>query len=276
MTAIASSDPQPRLFLRRGLALLFDLLLSGILAGFIVTLISLTVGRDLGAPDFVRVSECAPAPAGHELAEEIERLWPTEAGAVRRNWLCETSLLGLAGRQSLVSVMTREGEDQAREQEAASRAVTVEIGTDGAAMKPMPATDLSLLFIVPIMAFFLSGGKRSPGMAMMQLSIRRHGGGALDYRRALLRETLLLVPLIVAFLVSFWFDLLPYAMGKTPTLAELVAQARAAAPKTFPADYLRMLALGLFALLWWVLPFAIWRGRTWYDGIVDAEVVRTK
>lgn len=257
----------PRLFWRRGFAFLLDLLVAGILAGFLITIVSIATGQDLGAPGIVRVITCEAAPAGHPLVTQVEAVWPLEAGATRVNQLCETSFLGLAPRRSFHSSMVLESNAGDVVTASASRSIGFFIDEADQPLPFWPLPDFTVPVTTLIFAFFVANGRRSPGKAILSLKVVRTSGEKLGWSDALKREALKLAPLLVLSAISIWHWLFDAPISGD--VAAWVAQINAV---SVAGLLMPTLVIGVIAFAWWFGPFIVWRGQSWHDAIAGTRV----
>lgn len=126
--------------------------------------------------------------------------------------------------------------------------------------------DLSLPLVLLLFGAFNANGGRTLGKKLMSLRVSGRHGPRVPFRTALLREFLKLpfVPILFAFQLYRW------------VLDQLRPVDIAAFVDSVKSPGFVVVALGpvVFSLLWVLLPFVFWRGRTWYDKIAGTQVVR--
>jgi hypothetical protein len=87
------------------------------------------------------------------------------------------------------------------------------------------------------------------------------------------REVLKLLPLVVAMLMHLWSWLFPPEMlTSSDAMIVAVRDGTLATSREMIFSY----GTAFLTLVWWFGPFLIWRGRTWYDMIAGAKVIKTR
>jgi uncharacterized RDD family membrane protein YckC len=262
-----------RYVLRRGAAFLLDILIASVLAGFALLPLSILAGADLGASSTATKAVCAQSPADLPALKSIEAVFPLIEGEIRVSTLCVVSILGLPD-QTYLTVTNRSSEEGGAggitHRFTSSRTMTVGVDTDGKATIAVAPPSFSIPVAILILAFFVSGGKRSPGKWLMSLRVVTDEGGPLDYRRALMRESLKLLPALAVFAwqAAVWIAAAvsaPAAPGVIPEWTE---------------PGFAMMAFGalfwLFGVVWFFGPFIVWRGKTFHDRLAGTTLLRVE
>jgi uncharacterized RDD family membrane protein YckC len=260
-----------RHFWRRGAAFVLDILIASVLAGLALLPVSIVAGVDLGASSAATRAVCAKSPADLPALKSVEAVFPLIEGEIRVSTLCVVSILGLPD-QTYLTVTNRSseegGEGGITHRFTNSRTLTVGVDADGKANVAVAPPSFSIPVAILILAFFMSGGKRSPGKWLMSLRVVTDEGGPLDSRRALTRESLKLLPALAVF-------------GWQAAVWIAAAASAPVAPGAIPewtAPGFAMMATGalfwLFGVIWFFGPFIVWRGRTFHDRLAGTKLVR--
>jgi uncharacterized RDD family membrane protein YckC len=260
---VSSTPLPPRHFWRRCLAYLIDVLLVGMLVGGTLMVVSGVIYGQALPSD---ISKC------HNVAETTEVLDAMKLGPDAKVTAASCPLSDLLhGERATIIAF-------AEVQEAGGWKTHLAFFTrDTSGLHPL---DLFMRSIVPNLLTWLAlpvafavlsaNGRRSLGKKAMALIVKRVDDGFPSFGRALLREALKLLP--APLLTSIWV-INAIQSGNSPF---------GAIEAVLDRDYgtlIRILewALGLQALLiaWWLGPFLVWRGQTWYDRLAGTKVVRT-
>ncbi|WP_137156272.1 RDD family protein [Rhizobium sp. FKL33] len=259
-----------RHFLRRGAAFLLDCLLASVLAGLVLLPMSILAGVDLGASSVGTKAVCAPAPAELPALKSVETAFPLIEGESRVSTLCVVSILGLQDQTYLTvtnSSGSEGGDAGMTHRFTSSRTITVGVDADGKANMAVAPPSFSIPVAILILAFFISGGKRSPGKWLTSLRVITDDGGALDYKRALRRESLKLLPAlgVFAWQAAVWGG----AVLSPPEVPGVVAE------WTMPSITMMVAgaAFWLFGFVWFFGPFIVWRGKTFHDWLAGTKLV---
>lgn len=259
-----------RYFLRRGAAFLIDILIASVLAGFILWPLSIAAGVDLGASSTATKAVCAQSPADLPALKSIEAVFPLIEGEIRVSTLCVVSILGLPD-QTYLTVTNQNssegGEGGITHRFTSSRTMTVGVDANGQAQAAVAPPSFSIPVAVLILAFFISGGKRSPGKWLMSLRVVTDDGNALDYRQALARESLKLLPAFAVFVwqAAVWG-------GSAASAPGMVAEWTEPGFATIAAGA----AFWLFGVVWFFGPFIVWRGKTFHDRLAGTTLARVE
>jgi uncharacterized RDD family membrane protein YckC len=268
----ASDQPggtPPRHFWRRAFAFLLDVVLATLVVALIFGAIRAATGVDLGTPSLANFtqSKCDVAPAGHPQAVRIERMWSLVAGETRQNILCRITVNGREQPLLFVSrVIRRDGA------QSFTREVRYPVDEQGQPIAIAYSMDWSAIAYLLIFGAMTAQGRRTPGKTLMGLRVRNEAGDELDWPTAFKRETPKFLPLLAYFAIGVWLAFSPPAL-LSDSEASIIAIRDGSA---FTSPYMVFfILLGIATLVWWVGPFLIWRGRTWYDALAGTKVVRS-
>lgn len=267
MTSVdMTGDREPRYFGRRALAFLLDILVAQLVVALLFSAVDAATGTSLGDSASISASECNPAPATHPQVVRIDGMWPMPAGGQRKNTICH---FGSGADESWTFTTQLEWKDGGANY---SKQLSYSIDKDGRALPTTYLPDFGPLGIVLLFIILAAKGLRSPGKSLMGLKIVTREGAAPGWGHAIRREVLKLAPLVVWGGFSVWVAVAPPAF-LSDSESMLVAM-RDSGVMTSPA---MLLMFGWYggAILWWLAPFAIWHGRTWYDVLAGTKLVRT-
>ncbi|AMM84577.1 RDD family protein [Martelella sp. AD-3] len=277
----AAPQRPPRLFLRRLAALLVDFLIFGVLATFAVGALALASPglRDGVASSFFHTRICQPADRSLPVFAEIERSWPLEEGADTEMSAqsCTVDSFFLPQKRLAMVTETRTGENGG----TFTRSVAVQLDGNGDPVFPSPLIEravstlqlLAFPLALALSTIFLGW---TPGKRLMALRVTTDALARdpppLSPGKAVTREYLKFWPLIANNLFQFAIAAnapKPASVSEAVALLETVGTDQRAI-----ADILVLNAATLLVLfVWWVWPFALWRGRMLYDGFIRAYVV---
>lgn len=270
MTELGGSDSlEGRYFGRRLLAFLLDAVLASLIVALAFGAVRAATGIDLGGASFSSSSQtqCVPAPGNHPQVVRVEALWPLSSGETRENLLCgdkadgEGQILQFVTRTIGKSGVTTYTSEASYPVDAKGQPIAIEYGIDW-----RPLANL-VIFMV-----FTAQGWRSPGKAIMALRVATDAGGNLGWLRALAREALRFLPFLGYFVVLVWFSVSPPAL-LSDSSAVIIGMRDGT---WFTSTYVILsLAFIVGTAVWWVGPFLLWRGKTWYDALAGTKVVRT-
>lgn len=274
----------PRYFLRRLAALLIDLLIFTILATFVVGAVAMAFPslRQAVPSSFFSARICSTDNTDLPVFAEIERNWPgDETGATKpvldRRYCTVDSFYLPQKRLALVTEQQVNDEDG----QTYVRSVSVQLDDNNAPIFPSPLT-ARLISMIEILAFpgalalstiFLGW---TPGKRAMSLVVTRDpltkNPPPLSPAQALTREYLKFWPVWVYAIISL---IISREAAPITSIADATAalQVLSAGPRAV-ADVLVLNAATLLLLfVWWIWPFALWRGRALYDGFMRCYVV---
>lgn len=265
--ANASGDRQPRHFWRRGFAFLLDALVAQLIAALLFAAIHAATGVSLGPAFTSYKSECVAAPAGHPQAERVDALWPLPSGARRENLVCNHTVNGEESRTFITRVIRNDGTM------TYMREVAYPIDDAGQALPTEYELDLAPFAIVLLFVLLAAHGRRTPGKAMLSLRIKTAAGGVPGWGHAIPREVLKLMPLVLFGGLMLWMALAPPA-ALTDSERSIIGMRDG----TLLTSPWMLILLGWCAAttVWWFGPFALWRGRTWYDAIAGTKLIRSE
>lgn len=265
MTNVDGKDErEPRHFWRRAFAFLLDIVIAQLIVALLFSAVDAAAGTTFGDSPAVSASECSPAPAGHPQAIRVEGMWPLPAGGRRDNTVCR---YGSGEDQSwtfTTHVAWKEGTTDY------SKEVSFDIDKDGKALPAAYAPNFEPFAIVLLFLVLAATGWRSPGKVMMGLRLTGADKAAPSRRQAAGREMLRLLPLVVLGVLVTLVAVVPPAL-LTDSEAALVGMRDGWIPASPEALFL--LAWYGAALLWWLAPFIVWRGRSWHDALAGTKVV---
>lgn len=283
MTEIASETPKPpRFFLRRFAALIVDLLAYSVLFTFLVAALALALPslKPGLSSSFLYSRTCSDEGTGLPVFAEIERDWPSSEAASLplKRQLCTVDSFFLPQKRMAVVSEERAGENE----ETLRRFVSVQIDENNQPIFPSPlisrgVTTVQLLLLPLAFGIFSALFGRTPGKQLLGLTATRKPyekhPQPLEPVAAILREYLKFWPVWVNGCFQFAIAL------QSPSINS-VADA-VSAMETAGADQrmlVHMLVLNAATLLvifvWWVWPFALWRGRSLYDAMMRCWVVQ--
>jgi uncharacterized RDD family membrane protein YckC len=258
-----------RHFFRRGAAFVLDVIVASVLAGLLLLPLSIVAGVDLGASSAATKAVCAAAPPGLPALRDVEAAFPLREGEVRAASLCVISILGLSDQTYLsVNHVSGSGSDGLTYGVMNSRALTVGVDDRGEAFTTAPIPSLAIPLSIFILAFFIAGGKRGPGKWLMSLRVKTDDGLPLDYRRALKREGMKLLPALGVFVwqtivfLQFW------------TAGTSDAEAVAAWTEPGLSTIVSGILFQVFTIVWFFGPFVVWRGKTFHDRLAGTTLMR--
>jgi uncharacterized RDD family membrane protein YckC len=259
----------PRYFWRRALALLLDAILATLIIALVFGAIRAATGVDLGMSSLATYSQskCDLAQANHPQTMRVEGMWPLVVGESRQNILCQSSINGREQPLQFVTRVTRK--DGAK---TFTREARYPVNGKG---QPIPIDyplDWSAVAYLLIFVVLTAGGRRTPGKTFLGLRVVTEAGSGLSWTAALARETLKFVPCVAYFVVSLWVAFSPPAI-LSDSQAIIIA-IRDGTAFTSPC-MIFFVTLGVATLFWWLGPFLLWRGRTWYDALTGTRLVRT-
>nr|WP_272211264.1 RDD family protein [Marinicella sp. W31]MDC2877151.1 RDD family protein [Marinicella sp. W31] len=277
----ATSQRPPRLFLRRLAALIVDFLVYGILATFIVGAVVMAVPqlKDGVASSFFYTRTCEAADSSIPVFAAIQQDWPkSDAGNTTMNArFCTIESFFMPQKRLAVVTESREGENGG----TFTRSVSIQLDETGAPVFPSPLIERSVSAL-QLIAFPLALALSTiflgwtPGKRIFSLRATTDALAKtpppLSPARTISREYLKFWPVIANNLIQF---AIAAQAPRSSSVAETVAWLEAAGTdQRAIADILVLNAATLLVLfVWWVWPFALWRGRTLYDGFVRAYVV---
>lgn len=258
-------DREPRYFWRRAFAFLLDLLVAQLVVALLFAAIDAAAGTLLGDSSLVSASECSPASPSHPQVVRIDGMWPLPAGWRRENTICHYGVGEDESWTFTTRLMWKEGTANY------SQEVSYDIDKNGKALPNEYALDFKLFAIVLLFIVFAANGWRSPGKAAMGLRIKTAEGATPGWGHAVLRETFKLLPLVVFGVFAAWVALAAPAF-LTDSEAMLVSMRDSG---VMTSSWM-LLLFGWYGgtILWWLAPFAIWRGRTWHDALAGTKLVR--
>ncbi|MET3600052.1 hypothetical protein [Martelella mangrovi] len=273
----------PRLFLRRLAALIIDFLAYGILATFVVGALTMVVPqlKDGVASSFFYTRTCTPADRDvMPVFAAIERDWPkSDANDTKISArLCSIDSFFLPQKRLAVVSESREGEEDGA---TFTRSVSIQLDENDDPVFPSPFIERSVSSL-QLIAFPLALALATiflgwtPGKRLMSLHVTPDALAKvpppLPPGKTVLREYLKFWPLIANNLIQFAIAL---GTPKASSVAEAVAWLETAGTdQRAIVDILVLNAATLLVLfVWWVWPFALWRGRMLYDGFIRAYVV---
>lgn len=264
-----SAGMERRHFSRRAFAFLLDAILATLIITLLFGAIRAVTGTDLGTPSLASFtqSNCDSAPIDHPQVIRVEKMWPLAAGQTRQHVLCRISVNGTEQPLMFISrVISRDG---AATYTSEARYPVDDIGQPLAVDYPM---DWSPVAYIVIFAAFTAKGRRTPGKASMALRVTTDAGSNLSWPTAFKREALKFLPFVVYFVAAIWFALFPPAM-LSDSEAIIIAMRDGG---VFTSAYaILFMAFGIGMIVWWVGPFLVWRGRTWYDAVAGTKLIRT-
>jgi len=259
---------EPRYFWRRAIAFVVDMLIASLLAALLFLAIYSATGVNLGVSGLAFSRHCVQAPPNHPQVSRIEKAWSLQPGEVRSNLLCRTTAWGGPSFDSFLTQVVRK--DGAV---TYTRHVTYLVDADGKEIAYQISPDFSLLPILLYFVVFTASGRRTPGKTVFSLRAVATGGERLSGSAVVEREGLKLLPLVVMLLLQLWSWISPPAMlTSSDAMIVAVREGTFATSKEMIVTY----GTALLTLVWWFGPFLLWRGRTWYDMIAGAKVIKTK
>ena len=277
----AAPQRPPRLFLRRLAALFIDFVIFGILATFAVGALALASPqlRDGVASSFFHTRICQPADRSLPVFAEIEQNWPgtEDGGTTMSAQSCTVDSFFLPQKRLAMVTESRTGENG----ETFTRSVSIQLDENADPVFPSPLIERAVS-TVQLLAFPLALALSTiflgwtPGKRLMSLRVTTDALAKdpppLSPAKTITREYLKFWPLIANNL----FQLVIAANAPKPaSVSEAVALLETVGTdQRAIADILVLNAATLLVLfVWWVWPFALWRGRMLYDGFIRAYVV---
>lgn len=270
----ALADPRlPRLFWRRLAAFVIDTVaINAVLIAFSLVLVLVLPW----APRFfvAATTTCEPA-APSQLATRIEREWPLALDQSRINQICTTSPWGAADSRTFVSsVIDGKGFP-------VKRTISIDIDDEGTPVSysPVHIGQGVLHELVPVLLFCLASAilvarfGSTPGKRLVALRVVQQSGEPPPFARAIKRETLRMLPLIIATFDVPLGLLLNAVFGTGDILLDLISAVRSpGAPLQIVTLLVSVLFLPLVGIVWWALPLIRWRGQMIYDRLAGCYV----
>jgi hypothetical protein len=258
----------PKLFRQRSGAYILDLMIAGIGATLLLTLISFATSTSLPVPTFNR---CGPAPQS-ALTQEVDRLWPLLPGQQRISTLCTFSpLLGSPANIFVTGVRQTQGIT------TTSRTLTVRLDDNGnvapyvALLEALRQSSLSIAIFLVFVGIDIVRRTRTTGRRLFRLTVIDASGGLPPPARILQRDVLRLLPHIVYAGMLFVTSLaMPWG---TMSFPQIVDYARDPLISVGMITFIYSFVM-VFWLVWWFWPFIRWTGQTYYDRITGCHVVR--
>lgn len=269
------ADGPQRLFWRRGLAFIVDIVLFYIAIYATLLAVSLLSPWNIGL-SAISSTECRPAPPS-PLVSQMDMEWPLEFGLERTNTLCRTTLPFDSTGYVFTSNTTKK-----KGLNVWSKWVAVAADENGAPLPPgkmrstllahILTSALPLAAMIGLFVYFTAGGRRTPGKRLFALKVMTPYGISPGLDRATRREILKFAPLILGSIASTLITV--HAFLKPDFFGYLITQSREMSATNLPLSVVLAIVSGIGQLVWWLLPFLSWRGQTYYDRIAGCTVVQ--
>ncbi|MBB4234114.1 RDD family protein [Rhizobium esperanzae] len=262
----------PRYFWRRLAAFAVDVIIFQAAILIAVHYISTTVPEGSHFADKVSM-ECAEG-VPDQLAKRIDAGWPLKTNELRTNEICESRQFGLGKQRYLQITVEMEPWDYV----TPTQVLTIPLDADDNPVnKTIPAYSdfmsgiANTALIALAFACFSANGRRTIGKAVFFLRVQWIDGEGPNFGIALKREILKFSPTLLFSAATFVISLLPaYPTQDFDALLGIFHGGYAPSYDGTIGFY--VLWTGA-ALAWWLVPFMLWQGRTFYDRICACEVV---
>jgi len=255
-----------RYFWRRLLAFFIDIIVLNLIVSIPVMMVgTLLAGFTMGP--MASPGSCTPG-QGREDVVRLMDLGPDEHASY---FECRsTGLFQKDGETFLVIVTKRDGKlhfpKVATIADDGTGLRRTDAGPGFAAL--MPAVIIA--FALPAaFAFFSTNGRQTLGKKLVGLHVLRTDEQRPELGQALVREYWKFLPYLILVVVS--------AAGILFLRDAILSRLDAALSQGGVVEFVKLLAiipaLQLSLLLWWLVPFVVWRGQTWHDRLAGTKVV---
>ncbi|TAU48887.1 hypothetical protein ELI44_13085 [Rhizobium ruizarguesonis] len=262
----------PRHFWRRLAAFALDIIVFQAAILIAVHYISKTFSEGSHFADKASM-ECAEG-VPDQLARRIETGWPLKTNELRTNEICEMRQFGLGKQRYLQITVLIEPWDYV----TPTQVLTIPVDADDNPLsKTIPAySDLisgtaNTALIALTFACFSANGRRTFGKAVFFLRVQWIDGEGPDFGIALKREILKFSPNLLLSAAIFAISLFP--VYPTQNFDALLGMFHGGYIPSNDGTIGFYVLWAIAAMAWWLVPFMVWQGQTFYDRICACEVV---